>query len=265
MSRRPGRARQGHRLVSDRDRPAPAARRPGRRPSQPARPRGRREPGRRGAGGRRAAPGRPRRVRAAARRAEGAGQAGRAAQGEEQARPAGPRQASWPSRVKALQAEADAAGDELDALVAPIDNVVEPGVAARRRGRLRRAPRGRRRRATSRPRASSRATTSSSASGSARSTPSAAPRSPARASTSSPASARGWSSRCSTWRWTQAVAAGFTPMITPTLVKPEIMARHRVPRRARGRDLPPRRPTTCTWSAPRRWRSPGTTRTRSST
>ena len=80
------------------------------------------------------------------------------------------------------------------------------------------------RRGTSRPRGSSRATTSRSASGSARSTWSAAPRCRARGSTSSPVSARGSSWRCSTSASPARSSYGFTPMITPTLVRPEIMA-----------------------------------------
>ena len=113
---------------------------------------------------------------------------------------------------------------ELDRAAAPGRQRRRGRRAGRRRGRLRRAARRRHRRATSPPRASSRATTSSSASGSAPSTWSAAPRSAARGSTSSPASAPGSSWRCSTWRSPRRVEAGFTPMITPTLVKPEVMA-----------------------------------------
>ncbi len=56
-----------------------------------------------------------------------------------------------------------------------------------------------------------------------RSTPSAARRCRARGSTSSPASARSSSSRWSTTRWRKPIAPGFTPVIAPALVRPEIM------------------------------------------
>ena len=130
-------------------------------------------------------------------------------------------------RAKALAAEvkeAEEAERAADAALREahltIPNVVDDEVPARRRGR--RGDAAHRRRGA-RLRLPGRATTSRSARRSARSTSSAAPRSPARASTSSPASARSSSSPWSSSRSAAAVAAGFTPVIAPALVKPEAM------------------------------------------
>ena len=49
----------------------------------------------------------------------------------------------------------------------------------------------------------------------------------------------------------RAIQAGFVPLITPTLVRPEIMRGTGLPRRARRRGLPPRGARTCTSPARR--------------
>ena len=63
----------------------------------------------------------------------------------------------------------------------------------------------------------------------------------------------------------KAIANGFTLMIPPVLVQPEIMEGTGFLGAARRRGLPPGATTTCTSSAPPRSRWPGTTPARSST
>ena len=107
-------------------------------------------------------------------------------------------------------------------LIRQIGNIVEDGVPGRRRGRLRRASR----RSASPPEFDFEPRDHLALGRAARapSTWSAAPRSAARGSTSSPASAPGSSWRCCNMGIAQAVEHGFTPMITPTLVKADVMA-----------------------------------------
>ena len=123
------------------------------------------------------------------------------------------------AEVKAAEAAVTEAEQALRAAQLAVPNVGRGGRAARRRGRLRRAARGRRpaRRSTTR------ATTWSSARRCARSTSSAAPRCRARRFYFLTGVGALLQLGLLQLAIAQAVEYGFTPMITPVLVKPESM------------------------------------------